>query len=228
LTELTGKIGSIVNGRLTYHADRLLDAQLRKDKDLKYVVEIDNRSAPDRSAFILATKRIRISFIERVLKVAIAELKAALENSISARASKQAWVNRGRVQSSVLVFYGGENKPIQNITATSKIESFSPGDFILLAPSYGTQMYANATKFGANHYMRDAAARIRSKLNINKSTARYSDFRVSAQRSRAVFYKLLEQGAPVRENGTRINITVPRPGMDSAWVIAIRLRKQNG
>jgi hypothetical protein len=100
---------------------------------------------------------------------------------------------------------------------------------VLLVPTYGTQMFANASKFGARGFMRRAAGSVRSALRITKSSARYSDLRVSAQRSRAAFYKMLEGPAPVRTGrraGTRIQITVPRPGMDSAWVVAIRLREQ--
>jgi hypothetical protein len=234
LARLNAFVQDIVTSRLSFHANRMLDAHLGRVGDVNYLVEVDGAKAVDRSSFATAKRRITIRFTDELLRLAASELVAILRSAIASNGAtgrKGDWINKSAMAAKVAAFYGGKDKPLKRISATAEIPDFGPGDVLLLVPIYDAQMFANAKKFGATGLMAKAAAQIRKLLVgtiSSRSAAKRSYLRVSAQRSRAVFNKLAS-GSEGRSLRTRdnsvIKMTVPRPGMDSAWCIAIRYRE---
>lgn len=222
------QVNAILEAELERHANRLLDIY---EDDREWTAAVDGRPVIGR-AFSGARKEIRITFVQEALQLAVRELGRILSRSIDRNQDvtpEEDWFNKPEVKGSVQIFYGGLNKPIREITGVGSIERFLPGDVVILAPTYPTNVYANAKKYGSRGFMAKAASAIRRKMGVNK---RSSPLRVSAERSKAAFYaqsrKSAYRGYRFAKNGTKaglpIDITVPWVGADSAWTIAIRYR----
>jgi hypothetical protein len=212
----------------------MLDAHLGRVGDVNYLIEVDGVKAPSRESFPTAKKRITIRFTDEMLKLAAGRLIGILQSAIlsnGAQGKQGNWIDRSAMSARVVAFYGGKGKPLERISSTAEIPNFGPGDVLLLVPIYDAQMFANAKKFGATGLMAKASAQIRKLLTgtvSSKGAKRRSYLQVSAQRSRAVFHKLASgnEGRALRaRDNSVIKMTVPRPGMDSAWCIAIRYRE---
>lgn len=220
---IENEVNEILERELAHHANRLLDEH---EDGREWSAAVDGRPVLGK-AFGGARKEIRITFVQEALNVAVRELGRILSRSISRNqtASKEEdWFNKPEVKGSVQIFYGGLDKPIREITHVDKIERFLPGDVVILAPTYPTNMYANAKKYGSKGFMSKAASAIRRKMGVNK---RASPLRISAERSKAAFYEQSKKSAfrGAAAGGSEIKqITVPWVGADSAWTIAIRYR----
>jgi hypothetical protein len=232
--DLDQKIQSALQPRMANAATRLLAAELRRGDDQRpYTVEVDDRNATP-AQFIQARRRIRITFIQEAVRLAVSVMKGLMEREIgrsieaqksflSAQGSTsgQSWTNTREVQARVRLFYGGDGIPIREISGAADIETFAPGDVVFLVPAYGTQVYANASKYGGSGFMRRSSAAIRRAVKVTKTRSPIS---IAAVRSRAVYYKLAE--SPMhRPDGTLIDPTTPWAGSDSAWCVVIRYRK---
>ena len=160
------------------------------------------------------------------------ELARLLKKNLNSRGSTQKWINIPEAESHVRVFYGGLNKPITEVSGTSGIPNFLPGDIIMLTSALSSNVYSNVGKYGARGAMKHAADAIRRKLRLTK---RASALVVRAERSRAVYSRMVSS----REWATRATDgTLIKPGTkappnwkgagdtwQSAWVISIRYSK---
>lgn len=221
-------VDAIMGERLEHHANRLLN---KHENGREWAAAVDGKPAFGRSSFAGARRKIEINFVQASLQVAVRKMEAILRRSIDSNiktAEGKDWFNKDAVESSVEAFYGGLGKPIRKVNV-SEITEFLPGDVVILAPTYPSNVYANASKYGSVGFMRRAAAAIRRAMGVNK---RSSPLRVSAERSKAAFYNQAKH--PMRRpmtltdekrRGTPIEMTIPKVGMDSAWTIAIRYRR---
>jgi hypothetical protein len=144
-----------------------------------------------------------------------------MQRSIARGASPRSWIQKQLIASKVRVFYGSK-EGMREVSSSADIKNFQPGEYIYLVPDATTQVYANASKYGASHFMANASASIRRKAKITKST---SSLRVSAVRSRAVWERLQVINRP--RSGTPIKATIQgqnQRGPTYAWAIAIRYR----
>lgn len=233
LGRLNAFVQDIATSRIAFHANRMLDAQIQEAGDVNYIIEVDGLKAPDRKSFDTAKRKVVIRFTDELLRLAVKDFVNILRESIQingAKGAKGSWIDLGAMAASVVVYYGGKDKGLRRIGENEEIPEFGPGDVLLLTPVYDAQMFANARKFGATSIMAKASAQIRKRItgtSSAKGANKRSFLRVTAERSRAVFAKLAAgtSGQSLRPDGSVIKMTVPRPGMDSAWSIAIRYRE---
>jgi hypothetical protein len=235
LARLNTFVQNIVTKRLDFHANRMLDEHLAKVGDVNYLMEVDGVNAPDRRSFATARRRITIRFTDALIRLAAGRFADILRNAIStegARGPKGSWINKPEMVASVKVLYGKKGEKLRFVSDSEEIPQFGPGDIVMLVPIYDAQMFANAKKFGATGIMAKASAEIR-KIVLgtvsSRSAARKSQLRVFAQRSSAVFAKLAtsNQGESHRTtDGSVIRMTLPRPNMNSSWVIIIRYKEK--
>lgn len=219
--EIEGELQRKVFPILRSRANELLDEQITgtsaPQKDSPYTVKVDGKMYGDRAAINSARQKVEIVFLQTSINIAVRVMSDIFIQEAGANASPQAWLKRRELasKSNIRMFYGGKGKPVTEITSASEVQGFGPGDFIALAPTWGSQIFANAKKYGALGYMGKAARRIRARI---KATGKDSPIRVKAGRSIAVFDRL----APAtREDGSVINKTKRERG---AWVIYIRYR----
>jgi len=231
--EIERRIDVAVMPRLQYHANRLLDAALAEgDGTMVYATEVDGKIGNSRNDFQLARRKIIVRFVANSIHVAVGELARLLKKNLNSRGSTQKWINIPEAESHVRVFYGGLNKPITEVSGTSGIPNFLPGDIIMLTSALSSNVYSNVGKYGARGAMKHAADAIRRKLRLTK---RASALVVRAERSRAVYSRMVSS----REWATRATDGTPiKPGTkappnwkgaggtwQSAWVISIRYSK---
>lgn len=189
-------------------ANDLLDARLAgPNKGDVYTVTVDGVAVPGREGINGAKRSVQVRFIQATVALAIKILKQELQNSIRRSASPRSWIERESIALKVMVFYNGSL-----ISESAEIKDFKPGDYIQVVPSYVTQAYGNATKFGANGYMGRAARRLRTKLRITK---RDSALTLFAGRSRKAWEM-------IRNPDTGKHMTKPEWG---AWALTLRYRK---
>lgn len=234
LARLGAFVQNIVTQRLDFHANRMLDAHLEKVGDVNYLMEVDGVNAPDRRSFATARRRITIRFTDALLRLAADRFADILRGAIAsegARGPKGDWINKPEMAASVKVLYGKKGEKLKFV-GEGEIPSFGPGDIVMLVPIYDAQMFANAKKFGATGIMAKASSEIR-KIVLgtvsSRSAARKSQLRVFAQRSTAVFAKLATSGqgeSHRTSDGSVIRMTLPRPNMNSSWVIIIRYKER--
>lgn len=182
----------------------LLDQRLAgPNKDDPYTVTVDRVAVPGREAISTARSQVTVRFINATVKMALGILSDYLKAAIRSSAG----YDNEKIAARVLVFYNG-----QEIGPSATIDSFNPGDYIMLVPSYITQAYANTKRRGATTpgYMGKAARRIRTKLRINK---RDSALTVFAGRSRAAWSKIVDK------DGNHMS----RPSW-GAWAITLRYK----
>lgn len=195
----------------------------------------DNKTTLKTSAdFLKVERRLRIIFIQSAIELAVKELKNIMVRSIKQHASKERWINTPAIEVNVDLFLGrAGSKNVRPLHSSADVQNFKAGDVIVLVPNFGSQMYANASKFGkfgAQGMMAQASRAIKSELKLTQRK-QFSPIWVRAERSRQAFSHLKPATYP---NGKPMHITTPegRGGelLDSAWTIAIRIleRKDNG
>jgi hypothetical protein len=233
IKQLAEQISTRVGERMSFWGNKKLDQYTTPENKEPYSMSVDGMPARSRADFQYARKSIQIYFIRKVVTVAIDAIRKAMETAINMRGpmdgTRGEWTNVPAIEKNVDVFYGGKDKPIVPVRV-NEITSFSPGDVILVVPKYGLQVYANATKYRGSGPGIMAMA-VRSIRSILQTRNKQSVLQITATRSRAAFYKMLQGPKPVRrvpgrspKNNTPVEMTIPWPGADSLWVIAIRYR----
>ena len=200
-----------------------------------YTTSIDGRPVLKTAPLNIARKKIVFIFAAAgVVNFAVSGFKETLQRHMRKNAPKKDWMNFMAVQDMVSVSYLKKGaRQAQRLGPTSVIKNFADGDVVFITPDYPTQVYANATKYGGGGFMRKAARAIERQLNNKYGTGKQnSPFSIRAERASGVWWRNLQQGAPLRtakngQSGTPIKMTIPKPGMASAWTIAIR-RKNPG
>lgn len=233
LAETIASVHAAVGERMAYHANRLLKIH---ENGREWSASVDGKRVESTSEFNLAKRKISIVFTQTAIDLAVGFMQQVMRDTMQ-RAGAQAseggeWINLPLQERRVRMFLirKGERES-REIFGGGEVKDFKPGDAIFLLPAVASQVYLNASKYGATGFMRKTAAAIRRRLRVSKKGSTIS---VRAERSRAAFYTLLRKGPlPVRPfgesgNASQIKITVPKKGMDSAWVIAIRLRDTEG
>jgi hypothetical protein len=202
-------------------SNKLLDDRLAgPNKDEPYTVTIDNAPAAGREAIDLATKSVRINFVQSTVNLAADILITEMQRAIGDRTPP--WYASKNLSTQVLLFYGKRDGGVTRLNSSSEIKTFLPGDFVMVVPDSPYQAYANTSgkgpagggkKHGFGGFMGLAARRIRSRLAIGSK--RTSALFIGAVRSRAVYRNLgpTDNGRPV---------TKPNWG---AWCIIVRYNK---
>lgn len=149
-------------------SNKELDEQISIGNNV-YTVAIDGRAASGRSAIQSALKSVRLNFPLVAVDVALAVMKRELENAIR----KTTKTRTGKLFSSVRLWYGGNDKPIREVTSTAEIAEFVPGDFVVMYPviEYGVYVNTAVSQATGTGFMGRAAKRIRSIIRQKKTSA---------------------------------------------------------
>lgn len=214
LTEIERALAKDVYPVFRAWANELLDARIAgPNKGDPYTVNVDGQPVSDRRGINHATRKVVVRFIQATIDLAVAILAQELRSSIIAAASPMKSIKREEIARNVLLFYNGNR-----ISDSAKITEFSPGDYIMVVPSYITQAYGNTKKYGAQGYMGRAARRLRTKLRINK---RDSGLTLFAGRSRAAWEAIVDA------NGNHMTPPGGSRGFWGAWALTLRYKKRN-
>lgn len=174
--------------------DEELDAQIAIGND-QYTVVVDGQTRPDRSAFALVQKTIRLDFLRSAVDLAIAELRRLFADAIRsfvidakaptitlARGAKPIRIGSsvgGELVSHIRVWHGKKDGQITEVTGADQIDKFEVGDFVMMTPSTNLVWLANSPLLrfkDQSHkgFLGAAAGHIRRKLRVTKRSSSIS------------------------------------------------------
>jgi len=216
-------IDNVINPALVQAVDDLLDEY---EDGRSWTGTADGIPITTRAGYANATRNVRILFDDDAINLVVRQLVSIMRNTMRTAAAgagigaEGKWTNQRELVENIEMYYIPDGDTVARPYTGSEIKNFTGNAVLFIVPTYMTQMYANASKFGATGYMRKTSAAIRRKLGVNKQT---SPVRVTAERSRATFQAILRsRGFMRRPDGSDIVLTFPWPNSDSSWVIAVR------
>lgn len=220
------RVDTRVAERVQYHSMRLYYRYLEKNNNKlpPYSIAIDGVKQVDLQDVIHARRKVQITFIQAAVDMALAELVTIMRNNMKRYGPTNDWMSFTRVRAHIRVVHITKEGRVNTLSTGGKVVDFKPGEVVFLTPIYPTQVYANATKYGARGFMAKTARAILRKLKLTKKTSPIS---VRAERSRPAWdYNLSVFPNPKRPDGSEIlHIRIaPKPQMISAWSIAIRYK----
>ncbi|MFZ9372059.1 MAG: hypothetical protein ACO25M_09330 [Limnohabitans sp.] len=183
--------------KLQETANEELDNQIRLGQTV-FTTAVDGRAVSSRAAIASAKRNVRINFPLSQVDLALAIMQRELERAIAQTTTRRT----GKLEGSVRVWYGGNDKPTREVTGTSEIEEFLPGDFVVLYAAAPYAAYVNyaVAKSKGKGFVGRAAQRIRSAIRQKKTSAGLS---IYAQHSKRIANMIggeatkLDYGVPV-------------------------------
>lgn len=243
-----GNFQAIINRKVSEifppFCEKFIKPAIAERPDDDYVLNVDGvvKEKADLSQLQNAKRKVIFTFIDLVFDVAVAEFANILKVYYKQRGARMKFfpgngsgLIAGSTDPRILMFYGGRGKVDRLITSRNDIESFEPGDYILITSDNPWQVYLN-TKGKAKNSLRVkplqkniagfrggffglAARRIRQKLGIQaKRNQSQAPIWVGAVRSRAVLEHI---GPPPQLSGEALENWNELQYL-GAWAIMIR------